>query len=45
MVHAESYQDNEVHKIPWDFEIQTDYLIQARRRKLVLINKKKELLI
>ena len=30
-----------MHKILWDFEIQTDHLIPARRPDLVLINKKK----
>ena len=37
----ESIQDNETHKILWDFEIQTDYLIPARRPDLVIIRKKK----
>ena len=26
----ESVLENEMHKIPWDFEIQTDHLIPAR---------------
>ena len=29
-------------QILWDFEIQTDLLIQARRSDLVIINKKKK---
>ena len=29
-----------MHKILWDFEIQTDRLIPARRPDLVIINKK-----
>ena len=33
--------NNETHKIPWGFAIQTDHRIQARSRDLVLINKKK----
>ena len=37
----ESVLENETHKILWDFEIQTDHLIPARRPDLVLINKKK----
>ena len=37
----ESVLENETHKILWDFEIQTDHLITARRPDLVLINKKK----
>ena len=34
----ESVLENETHKILWDFEIQTDHLIPARRPDLVLIN-------
>ena len=30
-----------MHKILWDFEIQTDLLISARRQDLVIVNKKK----
>ena len=37
---SESFLENETHKIAWDFEIQTDYLILARRSELELINKK-----
>ena len=36
---------NETPKIIWDFELQTDHLIQARRPNLVPINKKRELAI
>ena len=32
---------NEIHKILWDFEIQIDYLMLARKPNLVLINRKK----
>ena len=39
----ESVLENETHKILWDFEIQMDYLIHARRPYLVLINKKKKM--
>ena len=35
----ESVLENETHKILWDFEIQTDYLIPAIRKDLVLISK------
>ena len=38
----ESVLENEIHKILWDFEIQTDHLILARRPDLQLINKKKK---
>ena len=37
----ESVLENEMHKILWDFEIQTEHLIPARRPDLVIINKKK----
>ena len=33
----ESALENETHKIVWDFKIQTDHLISARRLDLVLI--------
>ena len=39
----ESVREKEAHKILWDFEIETDLLIPARRPDLQLINKKKEL--
>ena len=39
----ESVLENETHKILWDFEIQTDHLITARRPDLVLINKKERI--
>ena len=37
----ESLQENETHKILWDFEIQTDCQIFTKRPDPVLINKKK----
>ena len=36
-----SVLENETHKLAWDFEIQTDHLISARRPDLVTINKRK----
>ena len=30
-----------IHKLLWDFNIQTDHLIRARRPDLIIINKKK----
>ena len=39
----ESALENERHKILWDFEIQTDHPISARRSDLVLLTRKKEL--
>ena len=38
----ETVLKNETPKIHWDFEIQTNHLIPARRPDLVLYNKKKE---
>ena len=34
--------ENYTHKLLWDFDIQTDHLISARRQDFILINKKKE---
>ena len=36
----ESAPENETHKLLWDFDIQTDHLISARRPYLIIINKK-----
>ena len=36
--------ENDTHKLLWDFEIETDYLISARRPGLIIINNKKEVL-
>ena len=35
---SESVRENEIHTILWDFEIQMDHLILARRQNPVLIN-------
>ena len=37
----ESILENETHKILWDFDVQTDHQIPARRPDLVLIDKKR----
>ena len=34
--------ENDTYKFPWDFNIQTDHLIPARRPDLIIINKKKK---
>ena len=34
--------ENDSHKLPWNFYIQTDHLIPARRPDLIIINKKKK---
>ena len=33
--------ENDSHKLLWDFNIQTDHLIPARRPDLIIINKRK----
>ena len=35
--------ENDTHKLLWDFNIQTDRLISARRPDLIIINKKKKI--
>ena len=40
MHNPESILENEIHKILWDFDLQIDHLIVARRPKLVIVNKK-----
>ena len=35
--------ENNSHKLLWDFNIQTDHLIPARRPDLIIINKKKRI--
>ena len=42
MRNPESVLENESRKIIWDFEIQMDHLISARRPNLVTVNKKKK---
>ena len=37
-----SVLENETHKLLWDFDIQTDHLISARRPDLIINNNKKE---
>ena len=36
-----SVLENDTHKLLWDFDIQMDHLISARRSDLIIINKKK----
>ena len=33
--------ENDTHKLLWNFDIETDHLISARRPDLIMINKKK----
>ena len=34
--------ENDTHKLLWDFDVQTDLLISARRPDIIIINKKKK---
>ena len=43
MHNQESVLENNMHKILWDFEIQTDHLISVRRPDLVIVNKNKRI--
>ena len=43
MQNPASVQENDTHKLQWDFDIQTDHLISARRPYLIIINKKENL--
>ena len=42
MHNPESILKNETHKLLWDFKIQTDHLILAKRPDHTIINKKRE---
>ena len=35
-------QENDTHKLLWDFDIHMDHLVSARRPDLMIINKKKK---
>ena len=37
MYNPTSVQENETHKLLWDFDIQTDHLFSARRPNLIII--------
>ena len=43
MQNPASVLENDTHKLLWDFDIQTDHLLSARRPDLIIINKKREL--
>ena len=42
MQNPASVLENDTHKLLWDFDIDTDHLISARRPDLIIINKKKK---
>ena len=37
-----SVLENDTHNLLWDFDIQTDHQISARRSDLIIINQKKK---
>ena len=37
-----SVQENDSHKLLWDFDIKMDHLISARQQDLMIIKKKKK---
>ena len=39
---TESLLENEMYRLHWDFEIQADHVISAKRPYLVIVNKKQE---
>ena len=41
---VESILENEMHKVLWNFEIQTNHLFPAKRPNQVIVNKKKKIL-
>ena len=41
MHNSVSVQENDTDKLLWDFDIQTDHLISARRLDFIVINNKK----
>ena len=43
MHNPEPILENYTHKLLWDFDMQTDHLIPARRPDLIIINKKKRI--
>ena len=42
MHNTEPVLENDTHKLLWDFDIQTDHLISARRPDLIIIKKEKK---
>ena len=42
MYNPASVLENDILKLLWDFDIQTDHLISARRPDLIIINNKKK---
>ena len=43
MLNPEPVLENDTHKLLWDFDIQTDHRIFARKPDLIIINKKKKM--
>ena len=40
---SESVLENEIHKVIWDFEIQTNHLIPVKRPDLKIVKKKRKI--
>ena len=38
-----AFRENDTHKLLWDFDLQTDHLISARRPDFIVTNKKKRI--
>ena len=38
-----SVLENDTHELPWDFDIETDHLISARRPDLIMIKKRERI--
>ena len=38
-----AFLENDTNKLLWDFDLQTEHLISARRPDLIIINKKENL--
>ena len=45
MHNSAAVPENDTHKLLWDFDIQTDHLISARRADLIVIKNKKKMRI
>ena len=45
MHNPKSFQEYEMHKILWHYEVQMDHLILVRRPEEVIINKKRQLAV
>ena len=42
MRNVELVQNNDMHKLHWDFEIETNHIISERKLELLIVNKQKK---